>query len=96
MNLSNMFKKNNYIPVGGMQQSRPEVPDGLLTQCNKCKAAIYTSEVTTNHYICHKCKGYFRLPVMRRIEELVEADTFEEWDRGLETPNPLQFKGYVE
>ena len=56
MNLSNMFKKNNYIPVGGMQQSRPEVPDGLLKQCNKCKAAIYTSEVTTNHYICPKCK----------------------------------------
>lgn len=96
MNLSNMFKKNNYIPVGGMQQSRPEVPDGLLKQCNKCKAAIYTSEVTTNHYICPKCKGYFRLPVMRRIEELVETDTFEEWDRGLETPNPLQFKGYEE
>lgn len=96
MNLGSMFKKNNYIPVRGMQQSRPEVPDGLLKQCNKCKAAIYTSEVITNHYICPKCRGYFRLPVKQRIEELAEPDTFEEWDRGLETPNPLLFKGYEE
>lgn len=96
MNLGGMFKKNNYIPVGGRHDSRPEVPDGLLKQCNKCKAAIYTSEVISNHYICPKCKGYFRLPVKQRIEKLVEPDTFEEWDKGLETLNPLQFKGYEE
>lgn len=96
MNLGSMFKKNSYIPVRGMQQSKPEVPDGLLKQCNKCKAAIYTSEVITNHYICPKCNGYFRLPLKQRIEELVEPDSFEEWDRGLETRNPLFFKGYEE
>lgn len=96
MNLGSMFKKNSYIPVRGMQQSKPEVPDGLLKQCNKCKAAIYTSEVITNHYICPKCNGYFRLPLKQRIEELVEPDSFEEWDRGLETRNPLLFKGYEE
>lgn len=96
MNLGSMFKKNNYIPVGGKNGSRPEVPDGLLKQCNKCKAAIYTSEVIGNHYICPKCKGYFRLPVNKRIEMLVEPDTFEEWDKSLETLNPLQFKGYEE
>ena len=96
MNLGSMFKKNSYIPVRGMQQSKPEVPDGLLKQCNKCKASIYTSEVITNHYICPKCNGYFRLPLKQRIEELVEPDSFEEWDRGLETRNPLLFKGYEE
>lgn len=96
MNLGSMFKKNNYISVGGKQQSKPEVPDGLLKQCNKCKAAIYTSEVTGNHYICPKCKGYFRLPMMQRIEELVEPETFEPWDLGMEIPNPLKFRGYEE
>ena len=33
---------------------------------------------------------------IKRIEELVEPDSFEEWDRGLETRNPLLFKGYEE
>ena len=96
MNLGGMFKKNNYIPVGGTTGNRPEVPDGLLKQCNKCKAAIYTSEVIQNHYICPKCKGYFRLPVKQRIEMLVEPDSFEPWDMGLKIENPLQFKGYEE
>lgn len=96
MNLGSMFKKNNYISISGKKQSGPEVPDGLLKQCNKCKAAIYTSEVISNHYICPKCKGYFRFPVKQRIEELVEQDSFEEWDNDLEIPNPLKFKGYEE
>lgn len=96
MNLGSMFKKNNYISIAGKKQSKPEVPDGLLKQCNKCKAAIYTSEVISNHYTCPKCKGYFRFPAKQRIEELVEPDTFEEWDADLEVLNPLKFKGYEE
>lgn len=96
MNLGSMFKKNNYITISGKKASGPEVPDGLLKQCNKCKAAIYTSEVISNHYICPKCKGYFRFPVMQRIEELVEPGSFEAWDNELASPNPLKFKGYEE
>jgi len=96
MNLGTMFKKNNYITVGGKRESRPEVPDGLLKQCNKCKAAIYTSEVISNHYICPKCKGYFRLPVNKRIEMITEPGSFDSWDEGMEVCNSLGFKGYEE
>lgn len=96
MNLGSMFKKNNYISVGERTTSGPEVPDGLLKQCNKCKAAIYTSEVISNHYICPKCKGYFRFPLKQRIGELVEPGTFEAWDEEVEITNPLRFRGYEE
>ena len=95
MKLGDMFKKSGYIALNSSEK-KPEVPDGLLKKCNKCKAAIYTKEVTDNHYICPKCKGYFRLPAMLRIEALVDKDSFEAWDLDLETPNPLRFKGYEE
>jgi len=95
MKLGDMFKKSGYIALNSSEK-KPEVPDGLLKKCNKCKAAIYTKEVTDNHYICPKCKGYFRLPAMLRMEALVEKDSFEAWDLDLETPNPLRFKGYEE
>ena len=95
MKLGDMFKKSGHVPMGS-SENKPEVPDGLLKKCNKCKAAIYTKEVIENHYICPKCKGYFRLPAMQRIEALVEPETFEAWDLDLETPNPLRFKGYEE
>lgn len=95
MKLGDMFKKSGYIALDS-SENKPEVPDGLLKKCNKCKAAIYTKEVIENRYICPKCKGYFRLPAMLRIEELVEKDSFEAWDLNLQTPNPLRFKGYEE
>lgn len=93
MRLSNMFKKtqDNYIPV-----PRAEVPDGLVRKCNKCGKTIYTQDVRENAYICPKCGGYFRMHARRRIEMIAEPDSFEEWDTGLVTSNPLQYKGYPE
>ncbi len=96
MKLGGMFKKNTYITVKSYSADKPEVPDGLLRKCNKCKAAIYTKEAIQNHYTCPKCHGYFRIPAYKRIEMITEAGSFEEWDRELETRNPLQFKGYEE
>ena len=41
MKLGDMFKKSGHVPMGS-SENKPEVPDGLLKKCNKCKAAIYT------------------------------------------------------
>lgn len=96
MKLINKFKKS-YTPLGeGKQAAKPEVPEGLLKKCNMCKAPIYTDEVIANHYICPKCKGYFKMNAVGRIESIVEEGTFEAWDEGLVTSNPLNYKGYVE
>ena len=96
MLLVNKFKKSYTRIGGGSKQSGPEVPEGLLKKCNMCKAAIYTDEVIANHYICPKCKGYFKLNAMKRIEMITESGSFEPWDEGMDTVNPLQYKGYVE
>lgn len=96
MLLVNKFKKSYTRIGGGSNPSGPEVPEGLLKKCNMCKAAIYTDEVIANHYICPKCKGYFKLNAMKRIEMITESGSFEPWDEGMDTVNPLQYKGYVE
>ena len=74
----------------------PEVPEGLLKKCNVCKSAILTEDVKKGYYICPKCQNYFRVHAMRRIEMVADADTFEEWDKGLTSGNPLHYKGYEE
>ena len=73
---------------------KPEVPEGLLKRCNKCGKGIFTEDYKKNLYICPKCGGYLRMPAQKRIEFLTEADSFEEWDTGLSTENPLHMIGY--
>ena len=100
MKLDNMFKKTKYSTLKRNEYRtetvRPEVPEGLLRKCNKCGAAIIAEDVKKDGYICPKCGGYFRMHAYRRIEFVTDERTFEEWDKGLGTKNPLEYKGYLE
>lgn len=102
MQLNQMFKKtkDNYIPLknttDSAEQTKPEVPEGLLRKCNMCGKAIFSDEVKANYYICPKCGGYFRVPARKRIRMITEENSFEEWDTGMDTRNPLEYKGYEE
>ena len=75
---------------------RPEVPDGLLKKCNACKSAVFVEEVRQNAYICPHCGNYFRVHAYRRIEMIADEGTFQEWDMGIRSENPLHYKGYQE
>ena len=104
MKLGSMFKKTNYISLKNIPDTdryvrdrrRPEVPEGLLKKCNVCKSAIITEDVKKGYYICPKCHSYFRMHAYRRIEMIADEGSFEEWDKGLSSGNPLKYKGYEE
>ena len=99
MKLDNVFKKTR-LPkrrsAASADAAKPEVPEGLVRKCNMCKGAIIAEDVRDGLYICPKCGGYFRIHAYRRIEMIADEGTFEEWDRGLATKNPLKFRGYEE
>lgn len=93
-----MFKKTprkTYITLSPKEE-RPEVPSGLLRKCNHCNAAILTHEVVNHQYICPKCGMYFRLSSYTRIQMIANEGSFTQWDTGLETRNPLDYKGYLQ
>lgn len=97
--LRNMFKKT-YTKIdtkykqAGSSGDEPVIPEGLWRKCNKCGQPIYVEDVKNHYYVCPKCKGYFRVHAYRRIEMLVDAGTFEEWNREMPISNPLDFPGY--
>lgn len=99
MKLDNVFKKTK-LPkrrnAASADAAKPEVPEGLVRKCNMCKGAIIAEDVRNGFYICPKCGGYFRVHAYRRIEMTTDEGTFEEWNRGLATGNPLKFRGYEE
>lgn len=96
--LRDMFKKT-YTLIDSKYKTpdkadEPNIPAGLWRKCNKCGQPIYAEDVRNNYYICPKCKGYFRVHAYRRIEMMADAGSFEEWDKEMESANPLDFPGY--
>lgn len=96
--LKSMFKKT-YTLIdskykGQKKSEEPGIPEGLWRKCNKCGQPIYGEDVRNNHFICPKCKGYFRLHAYQRIEMVADQGTFEEWNQEMEFKNPLNFPGY--
>jgi acetyl-CoA carboxylase carboxyl transferase subunit beta len=71
----------------------------LWAQCPSCKTTIYTTELKANSMVCHKCEYHFRISSYERIEQLIDADTWEEINGSIRPSDPLKFvdlKPYVQ
>ncbi len=96
MKFDRIFKKTIKDNEGDPSDSRPEVPDGLLKKCNVCKSGVFVSDVVNNYNICPRCHNYFRMDAYSRVGMLVDEGSFEEWDMGLKSNNPLSIRNYQE
>src|SRR3990167_7310229 len=63
----------------------------LWTQCFQCRELLYTRDLRNNLHVCPKCQYHFRIGAVQRIEQLADADTFEELDPALVSSDPLGF-----
>lgn len=75
--------------------SKKEIPKGLWTKCKKCEQIIFQKELEENSKVCPKCGYYFRLSPHERIKQLLEANTFIEYDSDLTSLDYLNFPGYA-
>ncbi len=69
----------------------PVVPDGLWVKCAKCKDLVYSKDFERWFRVCPKCDHHARLTAKQRVEYLLDSGSFEEWDRGIVTSDPLNF-----
>src|SRR6185369_17686069 len=63
----------------------------LWTQCFQCRELLYTRDLRGNMHVCPKCLYHFRIGAEQRIEQLADADTFQEMDQHLSSADPLGF-----
>ena len=61
---------------------------------DKCKEIIYKENLKENNSICPICGHYFRVSSKRRIEQIIDEGTFEEFDLNIDTVNPLGLEDY--
>lgn len=92
-----IFKKKQYgvITVSNVETTDiPVVPDGAWVKCNHCGKILYKKILEENYNMCPNCKYYFRLNAYERIDLICDKNTFIEFNKNMESKNPMNFPGY--
>jgi len=90
-------QKKKYIVVPqNQEQTRKEIPDGIVIKCKKCQHILYTKDLEKNLKVCTQCQYHYPLSARERIGSLVDEGTFVEFDAEMTSSNPLSFPEYEE
>jgi acetyl-CoA carboxylase carboxyl transferase subunit beta len=74
-----------------MKRPKRGVPEGLWQRCPGCQAAIFRKEAEKRLNVCPECEYHFYVSARERIEQVLDAGTFDEWDAELMPTDPLGF-----
>lgn len=77
-----------------MMNSTPNIPVGKWIKCDVCGEILYKEHVQQNLSVCTSCGNHFRLSARRRIAQIMDEGTFEEFDADMKTKNVLQYPDY--
>ena len=75
-------------------ENKVDIPLGKWIKCDRCKEILYKEDVKENYSICPNCGAYFRLSSRRRIAEIIDDGTYNEFDLNIATVNPLKIEEY--
>ncbi len=87
--------KKREEPEEDKKYSKPDIPVGKWIKCEKCKEILYKEIVRENYSVCPNCGNHFRLSSRRRIAQIIDEGTFEEFKLNIETVNPLGMDSYI-
>ena len=76
------------------KKSNIDIPIGKWVKCEKCKEIIYKEHLRENLSVCPNCGHYFRMHIGKRIETVIDKDTYKRFDLNIETNNPLGLEDY--
>jgi acetyl-CoA carboxylase carboxyl transferase subunit beta len=93
--------------VGLFSRQKPKIKvkttkkDGFSgwLKCTSCSELIHVKELEQNYYCCPKCEYHYRLTASKRLELLLDQDSFESFYDHIQSIDPLTFidtKPYTE
>jgi acetyl-CoA carboxylase carboxyl transferase subunit beta len=89
--MPDFFRRKPTFKRESVDSDGPVVPDGLWVKCVKCKDLVYSKDFERWFRVCPKCDHHARLSARQRLDYLVDASSFEEWDERIVTSDPLGF-----
>lgn len=85
--------KNKKMPIVGASD---DIPAGIVKKCPTCNKVNYTKAISSNLEVCYACGYHFPIGIKERLDYLVDANSFEEFNDNLMAGDPLHFPGYAE
>ena len=73
--------------IKGLDTDTPE----LWTKCVHCETQIMKSELEDNMMVCPHCDYHYRINAKKRLEQLLDKDSFEELFQNVLPTDPLNF-----
>ncbi|HEX9067148.1 MAG TPA: acetyl-CoA carboxylase, carboxyltransferase subunit beta [Ktedonobacterales bacterium] len=68
-----------------------ELNGKLAEKCPNCRDLLLTRDLERNLWVCQRCGHHLRLTAQRRIDLLLDPETFEEFAGELRSNDPLHF-----
>lgn len=78
-------------PISKDRQER-EIADGLWSKCDACGVLTYTKDLRANARVCPECGHHYRVFSHERIQQLIDADTWQPLDTQVLPRDPLKFR----
>jgi acetyl-CoA carboxylase carboxyl transferase subunit beta len=94
--LKDLFTKKKKYATIPSEQSKQEVPEGIMTKCPSCKKIMYTKELNKNLKVCMNCDFHYPMTAFERMDSLLDEGTFKEYDKNMISENPLGFPDYLD
>lgn len=86
-------ERANVQTQGARPRRKRGVPEGLWIRCEGCGATVFRKMVDEHMGVCPEgeCNYHFYIPARKRIVQLLDEDSFEEWYADLASLDPLGF-----
>jgi acetyl-CoA carboxylase carboxyl transferase subunit beta len=75
--------------------AKVEVPEGLWLRCKDCSKMIFKKVLEERLHVCPECGAHYRIDARTRTQQLADVGTFEEFNQGLVSTDPLNWKDSV-
>ncbi len=85
------FRKPKYASLK-VPSEKIDIPQGLWSRCEECKKLVYKKELERNFKVCPGCGYHFPLRARERVSLLLNKGSFREYDQGLKSADPLNFR----
>ncbi len=72
-------------------KKKKNIPEGLWTKCPASDEIVFTKDLEANLMVVPKSGYHFPIGSRERIKSMVDEGTFEEFDAGVKSADPLKF-----